>query len=221
MWTNGCMDNWSTMQCGVDKACSHRDCNEKEICQKSTNCKWDHVDRMGKIWGCMDDRNKRKCGFDKPCGHRDCQNKDMCQKRTNCKWDMWTNGCMDKVSTECGLSRQCNHYDCQDENVCKKTTNCEWDRWEGCKAIEPDLQCIEEKDMAYDDPGRGGGFYILYKETKEECACACKDEEKCNFFTWNKKDKQCQMITTIVKRKHRFGSYSGNVNCCIRSSVWG
>jgi len=130
-------------------------------------------------------------------------------------------GCMDKFSTECGLSRQCNHYDCQDENVCKKTTNCEWDKWEGCKAIEPDLQCIEEKDMAYDDPGRGGGFYILYKETKEECACACKDEEKCNFFTWNKKDKQCQMITTIVKRKHRFGSYSGNVNCCIRSSVWG
>merc|ERR1719431_1850799 len=181
------------MLCGVYKACSHRDCNRKEICQESMNCKWDGW------YGCLNMSSSKECGLNRACNDYKCQDEKVCNEVTNCKWDKW-NGCQDKWSpTNCGLGRACNDYKCQDEKVCNKATNCKWDKWIGCQAIEPDLQCIEEKDMAYDDPGRGGGFYILYKETKEECACACKDEEKCNFFTWNKKDKQCQMITTIVK----------------------
>jgi len=87
--------------------------------------------------------------------------------------------------------------------------NCDWDIWEGC--IEKKSDCIK-KDLLYD--GFDLGNYAPWKASAAECACACRDEERCSFFTWNMKDKRCHMKSSIGKRIQQFGSYSGSVNCC-------
>merc|ERR1739844_447976 len=77
-----------------------------------------------------------------------------------------------------------------------------------------DSPCIE-KDMSYD----GHDLRLTWEASAEECACACQDDDRCGFFTWDRKDRnrhmmKCHLKTSIGKKKYKSGSYSGSVNCC-------
>ena len=78
-----------------------------------------------------------------------------------------------------------------------------------------DLQCIQ-KDLRY----VGHKVGKLSTESAEECACACKNEDMCSFFTWTKKKKKCIMKSAIGKRKKKKGAYSGSVDCCKTQGIY-
>merc|ERR1739844_653145 len=74
----------------------------------------------------------------------------------------------------------------------------------------PDSPCIE-KDMSYD----GHDLRLTWEASAEECACACQDDDRCGFFTWDRKDRnrhmmKCHLKTSIGKKKYKSGSYSGS-----------
>ena len=76
------------------------------------------------------------------------------------------------------------------------------------------MQCIQ-KHLRY----IGQNIGKLSTESAEECACACKDEDMCNFFSWTKKNKKCLMKSAIGKRKKKNDAYSGSVDCCRTRSM--
>ena len=76
------------------------------------------------------------------------------------------------------------------------------------------MQCIQ-KHLRY----IGQNIGKLSTESAEECACACKDEDMCSFFSWTKKNKKCLMKSAIGKRKRKHGVFSGSVDCCRTRSM--
>ena len=72
-----------------------------------------------------------------------------------------------------------------------------------------DPECIQD-NVHYD----GFRYRDQNTDSAEECACACKHEDRCSFFTWTKNERMCHMKTSIGKQERKYGSFSGSVNCC-------
>jgi len=68
--------------------------------------------------------------------------------------------------------------------------------------------CIKEKDLEY----KGKDLGRHWTKSAKDCACVCKDDARCSFFTW--RENYCYMKSSIGGRKRKLGAYSGNVNCC-------
>jgi len=58
--------------------------------------------------------------------------------------------------------------------------------------------------------------------SKEACACKCKEENSCKYFTWNEYSRACNLkmyASPLIKKgryKNMKGSHSGYQGCCIK-----
>jgi len=208
---DGCTYKWSKTECGQSIPCNDKQCQDRQRCKNSLLCAWGTKNFEP---FCKGKNAIRECGLKMPCSDKACNHKLTCGESWHCDWDWKKEGCVDsRISrVHCGVNTPCDDTDCGFEYVCRRAGKCKWDKHKGC--TEKKSACIK-KDLLYD--GFDLDDYVPVMGL-ERCACECRAEERCNFFTWNKHDRRCAMKSSKGKIKQHSGSYSGSVNCCIMPS---